>query len=270
MRFFKRLVILDFIWSVIGHLWWVLGLAGALIGIIWSGVSSWSEGLTATQTVVLELFAAFAIGLLVAVPVWISVKVGQWIHRKDLGNFSIRRWSARDSGEGPRLQRDAWLIEGIYYIASGEWAVRNELPEIEPEITAIYSAASKVRQAARDGVLPIWGRESLSEPYEEILPEYWKFYRFDEFDLLRGNSEEFKSALARRVRSISHGPHISLKTNRSKVEELRRTEVMSVSKGAENRQQILKKIAELRERGVVLRNHLSSLRVRPESLCVQT
>lgn len=85
---------------------------------------------------------------------------------------------------------------------------------------ALGRAQIDVRQRARDGDLPIWGREGFSGTLNPLPPDYWEYYGFDLFGLMRGNAEEYGTELTRRTKSISLSKCRSLMTSKEKVEEL--------------------------------------------------
>ena len=77
-----------------------------------------------------------------------------------------------------------------------------------------------MRQAGLDGALPIWGGERVGAPLRRLSPDYWEYYGFDEFDLMRRDEENFSTTLKEQVKSISLPKMRGLMTTKSKVEEL--------------------------------------------------
>lgn len=100
-----------------------------------------------------------------------------------------------DESTEATVERDAWLLEAVYFFAFGSWEIPEDIPP-EPELTAIGSTLITVRQLALDGKLTIWGKPFENEPWQKISPEYWKDFNLDILEALRGNPEYFGTQLA--------------------------------------------------------------------------
>jgi hypothetical protein len=56
------------------------------------------------------------------------------------------------------VDRDTWLLNAIHYVAFGSWTIRewHNVDEAADSLNGIYGAVAKIRQASRDGTLPVW------------------------------------------------------------------------------------------------------------------
>ena len=116
-------------------------------------------------------------------------------------------------------QRDVWLLDAVYYIGFGTWAPI-EWDDLQGQTNRLGGVPEDIRQRALDGDLPIWGREGFAGPLDLLPKKYWKYYGFDWFSLLGDEPEEFQTEIKENVSTISIGVCRSLKTSKSKVEEL--------------------------------------------------
>ncbi len=72
-------------------------------------------------------------------------------------------------------QRDTPLQHASFYIVSHRWPSSQEKPFTETLIgTDISNALQKLRQAALDGQLKIWGRLKHDTVFVEVEPSFWK------------------------------------------------------------------------------------------------
>jgi hypothetical protein len=90
------------------------------------------------------------------------------------------------------IARDVWLADAIQRACTGKWG--------EPRTASIFTpdpdtgqafvgvALAQVRQYARDGALPIWGKSAPYRPFEPIPPEFWSGAGVDIFSVLKTGS----------------------------------------------------------------------------------
>jgi len=148
------------------------------------------------------------------------------VTRQDLAKFGARKGEIpeflKNGGDLNAVEpvpicRDVWLLDAIHYVAFKSWEVV-EWNNLGEKLRILGAAEEDVRQRARDGDLPIWGREGFSGTLNPIPPEYWEYYGLEWGSLLKGEAEEFQTELTKHARSV--GIRRSLMTSKSKVEEL--------------------------------------------------
>jgi len=99
-----------------------------------------------------------------------------------------------DIFEPRKVQRDVTLREAIDRICTGKWDKPKFLSgfKASPHTGegAINRALAQVRQHARDGTLPIWGRASRHQALEPIPQDFWSKGRINIFSIMKADPEE--------------------------------------------------------------------------------
>lgn len=117
-----------------------------------------------------------------------------------------------------RPRRDVSLRGAIDRMATGDWVRPRDLSLFKPEHdggeAAIIIALRDIRQLARDGDLPVWGKIARYRSYEPIPTEYWGDGQIDIFSYLRGECQTEDRPMA------SPRRWLELMTSRSAVEAL--------------------------------------------------
>jgi hypothetical protein len=127
-----------------------------------------------------------------------------------------------------RLEPDVWLYDAVHYVVFGSWEGPDKEMDGAEYFTSVMKAIEDIVQKAKDGALPIWGRQPFigPGPVSRINPEYWEPSQLDvhgPHGFFKGNKEEFVTS--------SPGPitYHHLKTNKSQVERLWRRAGMARS-----------------------------------------
>lgn len=149
---------------------------------------------------------AFATIFLVAVN-WKSIK--DWLNAENK--------PSQPQKPAPKIERDVWLLHALYYVGLGAWDL-DEGSDID-QLNLFFDAETKIMEAAVNGDLPIWGKQSQHAPFEPIPKEYWVHAKLDYDSFFSNNGQDL------RVEPSQVGYHLSveyveLKTSRVKVEEL--------------------------------------------------
>lgn len=116
------------------------------------------------------------------------------------------------------VQRDIWLLDAIHRAATGEWKIHNFDELAGGKINEFVGVLEKVRQAAFDDDLPIWGKQAQLDIWRPIPREYWEYHGIDWFSMLKGEPENLKTESKKTTKNI--GTWHSLMTSRQKVSEL--------------------------------------------------
>lgn len=118
------------------------------------------------------------------------------------------------------IKRDIHLLNALHYIAFGSWDLQNldsETPGADSFISALNKAAVAVRQAGRDGDLPVWGSDSRNTPLEPIDPLFWQHNGIENWEMLKDDPHKLRTE----VKEGRQGAVFSdLMTCKTKVEEL--------------------------------------------------
>jgi len=130
-----------------------------------------------------------------------------------------------ESPATPKIERDVWLLDAVFYVAEGRWQSPNMLDrdvsdmEDAEFISKLGPAHRKVMQGASDGDLQVWGKRTDQNrgPYVEIDSKYWENHELEHWNLMGGNFEEIQTS---RI-GVAPGPiYKELKTSKARVEEL--------------------------------------------------
>jgi hypothetical protein len=89
--------------------------------------------------------------------------------------------------------RDTKLGDAIAYIVTRKWD--SKPTENSDDAKQMNEALAKLRQAALDEDLRVWGRNYTSSIYEPIDPYYWAKYEVDFLSLFRPEAHVFEDAL---------------------------------------------------------------------------
>ena len=120
-------------------------------------------------------------------------------------------------------KHDVWLLDAIYYLASGEWGkiielVSDDLEVAEPDIVErVKMAWESIPQLAYDSDLIIWGRIWDTGILTEISRGYWKKHHIDWFGIMKGDSEGLKTEESERTKDPIYA---TLKTSKAIVEKI--------------------------------------------------
>lgn len=120
-------------------------------------------------------------------------------------------------------KHDVWLLDAIYYLASGEWGNIIELVNDDIEVASqnvidrVSAAWKDIPQLAYDGDLVIWGRTGTSGILVEISRGYWKEHDVDWYSIMKGDCEGLKTEETSRTGGSIYG---TLKTSKEKVEKI--------------------------------------------------
>ncbi len=132
--------------------------------------------------------------------------------------FAILCLAFRKRCPEPKIKRDIQIIDVIFYIKDRKWGTITS--SIKPlDAPKFKIALNEICQAGLDGKLPIWGKVSTKQTWEEIEPNYWENSQLDFNDFLKSknNNAAFKNrTFAGRRPSEYH----SLMTSKIIVEEL--------------------------------------------------
>lgn len=121
--------------------------------------------------------------------------------------------------ETQKVERDTSIYDAVNFIAFGTWIHQEWHGEEAPtgRVNALGRAANLIRQAARDGKIPIWGKVGIHGTLDPIPAEYWQYAQIDFLSLLRPNANDARTELTSSAQP-NVGPFNSLMTSRSAVE----------------------------------------------------
>jgi hypothetical protein len=89
------------------------------------------------------------------------------------GDGAVENWTVSPHSHSPR---DVPLIDAIWRAHLGRWGERTK----QGDETAFYNTVNSVRQAARDGTLPIWGTKRVpGAPFEPVPLSFWSTHNIE-------------------------------------------------------------------------------------------
>jgi hypothetical protein len=144
-------------------------------------------------------------------------------------------------------QRDVAVDEANAYLCFGTWGRSFFDAAASSEVDANWEL-KQFQQAAADGHVPVWGRQSRGRLYEPIQKEYWLKCRIDWFSLLRAQpqTEPYYS------NDTTQPRYTDLMTSRTATERLLATQPAATTKV----KLATRQLAKLFDDGVKTRNGL--------------
>lgn len=217
LTFIRDLTILTILSAIFGFL--------ARLGDVWSlfsdkPLAQWlaEHGWTGISVEVLQRTSLVLFIVLVCLLFYVTVMGVKAVYKA----IMERQRKQREETKEQRLEPDVWLYDAIHYVAFGSWEGPDKEIDGAEYFSIIVDAIQKMLQKARDGALPIWGRQVLAGPgtTSRINPDYWAPSQLDvhgPHGFFKGNKEEFRAS--------TPGPitYRYLKTNKSQVEKLWRS-----------------------------------------------
>jgi len=209
------------VWEWLSHFDTIGSITG-WASAIWSflvafmiGLWSFFESLPAPTIFVLS----FGVFLLI---LFLFKWYGTWINRKKVSASQnekepIQTLTPAPNTTTPIVQRDAWLLHVVHYIAFGS-SEFVEIPLEEDQLTAGDQAENEIRQKAFDGSLPVWGIIGSGELFKPIPKEYWEHHYLQAL-IFAINDPEGYCTEGDGLES-DHTIYKSLMTSKAKVEEL--------------------------------------------------
>lgn len=163
------------------------------------------------------------VGVFLLVRIFLVAPVDLWREERS-------KAQANDTGRAARVRRDVTLREAVYFFAWNDWRAyaADEVEGIEgltsENLERLFDASQKLRQAALDGEVTIWGRDGFSGPLKEIPNDYWAHYTFETFFFYKVHPDDWKTERIGTAKHVDWPVMHELMTSKVQVEELSRME----------------------------------------------
>lgn len=160
------------------HTTWRQWVGGLLVAVLLAAVTMLGASMAEAVgwTLLIMVFLGTAAWCVLELFWW-------WARRRDAAPVAPSAVNAMARDEmgaiaqaGGAPERDVSVLSALHYIAFGDWTVRRWLTESHPagDAERLGEADDAFRQAAADGLLPVWGRPRGTSIYEPIPADYWR------------------------------------------------------------------------------------------------